>query len=138
MASDRPSVLRVVRWGSRLALALYDAGARSPTASKEILALACEINLTTLAVRQLGSSLVEDAAILSAEGRGCLEEVLRLCYGVFAEAEGLTGDGGVRWQWDETTRAKARYLLALLEASKVVLGVLTQAVHTAKVLAWAR
>jgi hypothetical protein len=153
MTSEITNVLQMVRWGTRLSLSLYDFAAGVPTATKDITGLAKETNLLSLVLRQVGSSLKEDGAIPSDEAVQCLKEILEQCQLVFWEIENIVPVKGIKdeagtstglgiqsakWAWSDISKAKARYLLGMLEALKMILSVLLQTIYLAKITTWSK
>lgn len=82
-----------------------------------------------------------------------MKDLLDQCQLVFWEIENVvpvrgirdekgapTGQGiqNAKWSWTDVSRAKARYLLGMLEALKMILSVMLQTIYLAKKIAWPR
>ena len=87
--------------------------------------------------------------LANVEAFRCLEDVLLQCHSVFTEIEAIIPPPGsstspkiglgienAQWTWNDVAKGKARHLLAMLEALKLILSVMMQAIYTAKVTMW--
>ncbi|KIW01460.1 uncharacterized protein PV09_07217 [Verruconis gallopava] len=161
MANDSvTTVLSIVAWGTRLTFGLYDfsAAQSAAPASEDVNRLAKEVNLLSQVLRQIGSRLKEDGSLPSQEAFNTVRQTLDQCQDVFREVESLvplnpsrqnSQDGSALssttgsmspWredvEWNVLSQARAKYLLAHLEALRFTMSVMLQTLYTAKSIIW--
>ncbi|KAF1815844.1 hypothetical protein P152DRAFT_198925 [Eremomyces bilateralis CBS 781.70] len=146
---NRESILQMVRWGTRLSLALFSVSG----ASGDLNRLAKKVNKFSLVLRQVGSRFQEES-ISSPQSARAVTHILHQAQGVFGEIETIVPQAaeyvrdtstswtsvkvGTTWQWDEAAEDKAHYLLEHLEALALTLQVMLQTFYTVKITVWAR
>ena len=157
MAIAEPNnILKLVAFGTRLSIALYDFSASVPTATNYVSKLAKEVNLLAFELRQVALLLPRDRNFLSYDANRTVSEILAQSQAVFQEVEatvpvkaarhdrGAIMDGGDNmvpsnsWEWNENTMLKASYLSGHLDGLKSTLSVLLQCLHVAKITMWSR
>jgi len=150
------NILKLVAWGTRLSLALYEFGTSTPTATNDVSKLAKEVNLLAFELRQLAISLENDRKLPSSDANRTVSEILAQSQAVFQEIETIVPvkaarnerstimDGSDtivpnrRWEWNRNTKLKADYLLGHLDGLKLTLSVLSQCLYVAKITIWSR
>lgn len=151
------NILKLVAWGTRLSLALYEFSTSIPTATTCVSKLAKEVNLLAMELRQVAASLKKDRNFPSYDANRTVSEILAQSKAVFQEIETIVpvkvarGERGTitvdgvdamvpsnSWEWSQNTRLKASYLLGHLDGLKLTLSVLLQCLYVAKITAWSK
>jgi hypothetical protein len=150
--------LKLVAWGTRLSLALYDHSTSVPTATIYVSKLAKEVNLLAMELRQVAASWERDRNLPSYDANRTVSEILAQSQAVFQEIETIVpvrtsrdergtinmdaGNNTIipsnNWEWNQNTGPKASYLLGHLEGLKLTLSVLLQCLYVAKITMWSR
>jgi|SRR5579871_5343479 len=151
------NILKLVAWGTRLSLALYEFSTSAPNATIYVSKFAKEVNLLAMELRQVAASLKKDRNFPSYEANRTVSEILGQSQAIFQEIQtivpvkvvhderGSVTMGGVdamvpsnSWEWSQNTKLKASYLLGYLDGLKLTLSVLLQCLYVAKITAWSR
>jgi hypothetical protein len=148
------NILKLVGWGTRLSLALYEFSTSVPIATNDVSKLAKEVNLLALELRHVADSLKKNRNLPSYDANRTVSEIVAQSQAVFQEIETIIplragrdegfmdgSDAMVptrNWNWSQNTRLKASYLLGHLDGLKLTLSVLLQCLCVAKIIIWSR
>jgi hypothetical protein len=156
VVAEMSNILKLVAWGTRLSLALYEFGASAPTAINDVSKLAKEVNLLVLELHHVAVSLENDRKLPSSDANRTVSEILAQSQAVFQEIETIVPvkvarderntimDGSDTivpnrsGEWSQNTKLKAGYLLGHLDGLKLTLSTLLQCLYVAKITMWAR